>query len=104
MSQIPWHFRKQVKEGFDKTCRMGFLEEVAPNTPMDYMAPLVITLKKNGTLRRTVDYRNLNKASSRQTHHTRHPYHLASDIPKQVKKTCYDSWNGYHSVPLEESS
>ena len=39
--------------------RMGVLEEVAPNTPVDYTAPWVITPKKNGTPMRTVDYRIL---------------------------------------------
>ena len=55
LSQIPWHFREQLKKGLDADCRMEVLEEAAPNTPVDYMAPLLITPKKNRTPRRTVD-------------------------------------------------
>ena len=99
---VPWHWREQVKEGLDADCRLGVIEKVPPNAKTDWMARMVLTPKKDGSPRRTVDFSDLNKACKRQTHHTRSPYHLASDIPKQVKKSCYDAWNGYHSVPLEE--
>ena len=51
--------------------------------------------KKNGEPRRTVDLSDLNKACKRQTHH------LASEVPRNMKKTCFDAWNGFHSVELE---
>ena len=101
---VPWHWREQVKEGLDADCRMGVVEKVPPNAKADWMARMVLTAKKDGSPRRTVDFSGLNKACKRQTHHTRSPYHLACDIPKNVKKSCYDAWNGYHSVPLEEKS
>lgn len=101
---IPWHFKEQVKAGLEADTRMGVIEEVPANTSVSWMSRMVITPKKNGTPRRTVDYFQLNKACKRQTHHTRSPYHLATDIPKNVKKSCYDAWNGFHSVPLAEDS
>ena len=39
--------------------------------------------------------------SSRQTHHTMSPFHQATYVPKNTKKTVLDAWNGYHSVYLE---
>ena len=101
---IPWHFREKVKEGLDADCRMDVIEEVPVNRPADWMSRLVVTPKKDGSPRRTVDLSSLNKACKRQTHHTRSPYHLASDIPRNMKKSCYDAWNGFHSVSLEEQS
>ena len=34
-----------------------------------------------------------------ETHHTQSPFHQARSVP-QGKKTVFDAWNGYHSVPL----
>ena len=81
---------------------LGVLEKVPPNTPVTWCARLVIATKANGTPRRTVDLQALNRASVRQTHHTRSPYHLVRDIPANTKKTVFDAWNGYHSVPVAE--
>ena len=37
-------------------------------------------------------------------YHTKSPYHLASEVPKNMKKTCFDAWNGFHSLELEKKS
>ena len=99
-STIPVHFRQEVKAGLDMDVRLGVIEKVPPNTPTTWCARLVIATKKNGSPRRTVDLQALNAASVRQTHHTRNPYHLAREIPVYTKKSTFDAWNRYHSVPL----
>ena len=101
---VPLHWHQQVKEGLEADCRMGVLEKVPPNTPVEWLHRMVLTPKKDGSHRRTVDLSPLNKACKRHTHHTRSPYHLATSIPKNVKKTTMDAWNGFHSVPLDEES
>ena len=83
---------------------MGVLEEVPANSPVDWMSRMITPPKKNGEPRRTVDLSDLNKACKRQTHHAKSPYHLASEVPRNMKKTCFDAWNGYHSVELEKKS
>ena len=80
---------------------MGVLEEVPANNPVEWMSRMITPPKKNGDPRRTVDLSDLNKACKRQTHHTKSPYHLASEIPRNVKN---DAWNGFHSVELEKKS
>ena len=62
---------------------------------------MVICRKKNGKLRRTVDMQSLNVHSTRETHHTLSPFHQAT-IPKGKRKSVFDAWNGYHSVPIRE--
>ena len=101
---VPWRFREKVKAGLEADCRMGVLEEVPANSPVDWMSRMITPPKKNGDPRRTVDLSDLNKACKRQTHHTKSPYHLASEVPKNMKKSCYDAWNGFHSVELEKKS
>lgn len=101
---VPIHYQAEVKKALDRDVALGVLEKVPVNTPVKWLHRMVITPKKNGSPRRTVDLQSLNRASIRQTHHTASPFHTASSIPKGVKKTCLDAWNGYHSVLLDESS
>ena len=44
----------------------------------------------------------LNLHATRETHHTQSPFHQARSIPNNKKKTVFDAWNGYHSVPLHK--
>ena len=59
--------------------------------------------RKNGSLRRTIDFQQLNRHATRETHHTQSPFHQARAVPMHTKKTIFDAWNGYHSVALAES-
>ena len=68
----------------------------------DMVSPHVICTKKNVKPRRTVDFQALNKHAVRKTHHTQSPFHQARSIPNGKRKTVFDAWNGYHSVPLHE--
>ena len=61
---------------------------------------MVCAAKHDGSPRRTVDYGPLNTHCPRQTHHTVNPWHLATSIPEQKRKTVLDNWHGYHSLPL----
>lgn len=48
----------------------------------------------------TIDFQPLNTHATRETHHTQSPFHQARSVPHGKKKTVFDAWNGYHSVPL----
>ena len=86
-SPVSWHFRDKVKAGLEADCRMGVLEEVPANSPVDWMSRMSPPKKKNGVPRQMVDLSDLKKVCKRQTHHTKSPYHLASEVPKNMKKT-----------------
>ena len=61
---------------------------------------MVVCSKKNGNPRRTIDFQALNQFAVRETHHTPSPFHQVVAIPTNMRKTVFDCWNGYHSVPL----
>ena len=61
---------------------------------------MVVCAKKSGKPRRTVDFQPLNSHTTRETHHTQSPFHQARSVPSKMRKTVFDAWNGYHSVPL----
>ena len=100
---IPIHWQDEVKAGLDRDVRLGVLEQVPLGTPDTWCHRMVICTKKNGSLRRTIDFQQLNRHATRETHHTQSPFHQARAVPTHTKKTIFDAWNGYHSVALAES-
>ena len=101
-AQVPLHWQLGVKEGLDRDCRLGVLERVPVNTPARWQHRMMVVAKHDGTPRRTVDFRNLNKYTPRQTHHTPSPWSLASSIPEGTLKSTFDCWHGYHSLEIAE--
>ena len=99
---VPVHWQDEVKAGLDRDVRLGVLEKVPLGTPVTWCHRMVICTKKNGSLRRTINFQPLNRHATRETHHCQSPFHQARAVPRQTKKTVFDAWNGYHSVALAE--
>ena len=89
----PWPWRTTRRHRASTSGRAG--DMVPPHGT-------VVCAKKNGTPCRTVDFQALNLHATRETHHTQSPFHQARTVPNNKKKTVFDCWNGYHSVPLHE--
>ena len=77
-----WQRMGKVKEDLDKDVHIGIIEPVLINTPTCWCSRMVIVPKSSGELRRMVDFKALNDASVRQTHHTKSPFALASEVPR----------------------
>ena len=97
---VPHHWKRKVKQGLDRDVRLGIIEPVPQGSISQHCSRMVVTPKKNGEPRRTVDLQKVNQATLREVHHTPSPFNLVSTIPSQTKKTVLDAWNGYHSLPL----
>lgn len=101
---IPHHWKRKVKGLLDQNCALGVIEPVPAGSPTTWCSRMLVTTKKSGEPRIVVDYQPLNAVSKRETHHTPTPWNLASSIPKGMKKSILDAWNGYHSIPLAHES
>ena len=99
-ASVPVHWEGKVKEHLDRDVRLGVIEKVPVGTPDTWCQRMMIVGKSNGEPRRVIDFQPLNTHVTRETHHTKSPYHQARDVPRQMKKSVFDAWNGYHSVPL----
>ena len=99
---VPLHWQRAVKEGLDQGVELGVLEKVAVDEPTDWCSRMVVCAKKDGSPRRTVDLKNLNKVCVRQTHPVKAPFHQATSVPPDTWRTCLDAWNGFHSIPLRK--
>ena len=94
------HWQDAVKAGLDRDVRLGVLEPIPIGEPVTWCHRMVICAKQNGTPRRTIDFQPLNLHATRETHHTQSPFHQARSVPQGMKKTVFDAWNDYHSIPL----
>ena len=99
---VPVHWHEDVKSGLDQDERLGVIEKVPIGTPVTWCHRMVVCPKKSGKPRRTVDLQALNRHAVRETHHTQSPFHQARSVPHNTKKSVFDAWNGYHSIPLDE--
>jgi len=97
---VPYYWKEEVKQGIDRDVELGIIEPVTQGTQTTWCSRMVITPKKDGSPRRTVELQKLNQATLRETHHTATPFHHVSRVPSKPKKTTLDAWNGYHSLPL----
>ena len=84
---VPLHWQEKVKADLDRDVALGIIEPVPLNTPTSWCSRMVIVPKSNGEPRRTVDFKALNEASVRQTHHTKSPFMLASEVPRGTVKS-----------------
>ena len=99
---VPIDWKEEVKAGQDQEIRLGVLEPVPVGEPVTWCHRMVVCAIKNGKPRRTVDFQPLNVHATRETHHTPSPFHQARSVPNGKRKTVFDAWNGYHSVPISE--
>ena len=99
---VPVHWKEAVKAGLDKDVKMGVLEKVPVGEPTTWCSRMVVVPKKNGKPRRCVDFQQLNKASLRQTHPVKTPFHQAMSIPPNTWRSCLDAYEGFHSIPIRE--
>ena len=99
-SAVPHHWMADVKAGLERDERLGVIERVPVNEPVQWCSRMVICAKSDGSPRRVIDYTQLNKHCPRQTHHTKSPWNIASSIPGGKVKSVLDNWHGYHSVPI----
>ena len=99
---IPIHLKARVKADLDRDVRLGILEKVDINSPVKWLSCMLVTMKKDRSPRRIIDYKKLDNAIPRQTNITKSPFMCASDCPPGKKKSILDAKDGYHSVVLEK--
>ena len=102
--KVPVHWKEPVKSGIDQDVQLGIIEPVPQNTHVEWCARMVVTPKKDGSPRRTVDLQELGKATLRDTHYSQTPFSIVSTTPTDKLKTVLDAWNGYHSLPLSDDA
>ena len=101
---VPHHEKETIKAQLDSYVARGIIRRVPIGTPVVWCAQMVVTHRKDGRPRIVVDYQRLNRQCFRETHHFAPPFHLASHVSPNTKKTVIDAVDSYHSVELDEES
>ena len=100
---VPVHWEKSAYEGLLRDEALGVIERVPYGEPVTWCHRAVFTRKPTGIEpRRTVDLQQLNKVCKRETYPQESPFTLARRVPSDTWKSCFDAWNGYHSLPLAD--
>ena len=92
-------WQEQVLSDLKRDEALGVIERIPYGESVSWYHRTVVTMKHNGTPRRTVDLSPLNRHCKRETFTTESPFHLARRVSKGTWKTVSDAWNGNHSVP-----
>ena len=84
------HWQQQVHADLLRDIALGILEKVRHGEPTQYYHHMVITIKHDGTSRRTVDFSQLNKFCRREIFASEKPLKLGCHVPSNNWKTVTD--------------
>ena len=101
--RIPFHLRPKVEAELDRLLAADVIEMVE-NEPTDWVSPIVLTNKSDGSLRFCVDMRNPNKAIKRTRHVIPTIEELRSDMDGATVFSKVDLNSSYHQLKLHEES
>ncbi|RXN19979.1 Retrovirus-related Pol polyprotein from transposon 297 [Labeo rohita] len=99
---IPLAVRDKLKETLQDLVRRSVISPVTE--PTEWVNSLVITEKKNGSLRVCLDPRDLNKAIKRQHYSIPTPDEVCSNLAGKSIFTILDEKDGYWQIKLDEPS
>ncbi|WVZ58282.1 hypothetical protein U9M48_008565 [Paspalum notatum var. saurae] len=89
----------EVKKQIDKLLEKGFIRK----STSPWASPVLLTEKKDGSLRMCVDYRGLNAVTVKN----KYPLPRIEDLFDQLKGACVfskiDLWSGYHQLRIRPS-
>ena len=102
--EIAFAHRAQVKEELDKMVKRGVIEPVG-DEPSEWCHPLVVVIKKNGSIRITTDLTKLNDQVKRPFYPTPNIQSVISGIGNKSQFfSTLDAKSGYWQVKLDKAS
>ena len=100
--RVPFGLKKQVKNELDRMLRLGIISKV--EEPTDWVNPVVIVEKPNGSIRICLDPKDLNQAIKRE----HFPMQIADEIIADMAGDKYfsklDASSGYWQVGVDDAS
>ena len=94
--RIPAHYREEVEQQINVMLEQGIIEE----SSSPWMAPVVFVRKKSGDLRLCVDYRELNKRTTKDAYPLPLPDEVQDQLAGSTMFSTLDLQSGYWQVPV----
>ncbi len=82
-----------VNEKLDKLLEVGFIK---PVEIIEWVSPMVLTLKENGKLKVCVNYKVLNKVIKKDWYPLPFCEEILEDVTRHKMYTLEDGYKGYH--------
>ena len=96
--RIPAHYKAQVQEQIQDMLNKGIIEESSSS----WLAPVVVVPKKSGEIRLCVDYRQLNKKTSKDAYPLPLPDEVQDCLAGSTVFSTLDLQSGYWQMPVHE--
>ena len=94
--RIPAHYREEVERQIQDMLSLGIIEE----SSSPWMAPAVFARKKSGEIRLCVDYRELNKQTTKDAYPLPLPDEVQDRLSSSTIFSTLDLQSGYWQVPV----
>ena len=101
--RLPFGLRGKVDEKLDDLLAKDIIEEV-PNSPTEWVSPLVVVPKPDGDVRVCIDMRKANEAIARGRHPIPTIEEILYDLNGATIFSKLDLKWGFHQIELEEQS
>jgi hypothetical protein len=99
---VPEPCMEKLKTELELQLGLGLIEQVPASEKSEWLHPIVVAPKKDGSIRLCVDLRMLNKFVKRQENPQRSPWEVVRTIPTGCKHfATFDAFKGYHQVDPE---
>ena len=97
--RIPAHYREEVDRQIQTMLEQGIIEE----SSSPWMAPAVFVPKKSGDLRMCIDYRELNKRTTKDAYPLPLPDEVQDQLSGSTMFSTLDLQSGYWQLPVSPS-
>ena len=94
--RVPAHYRQEVEQQIHTTLEQGIIEE----SSSPWMAPAVFVPKKSGELRMCIDYRELNKKTTKDAYPLPLPDEAQDRLAGSTIFSTLDLQSGYWQLPV----
>ena len=87
---IPYHLQKDVKNELDRIIKSGHLERLETIEEYCFVSPVLITVKKDKTVKITLDARKLNKSFVKKRPHMPNMEEILNPISAELSRDDHD--------------
>ena len=94
------NYAKAIKEDLEKLLKADFIEPVDQAT---WLSPIVVVPKKNGKLRKCIDFRRLNVATKKDPYPLPFTDEVLNTVIGYAAYSFIDYFSGYHQVHTHEN-
>ena len=101
---VPLAFREPLSKHLEELRQNGKIEDVPQDTHTGWVSNVVITQKKNGSLRMNVDMREANKALKHTPRHVETVQEMRHRMKNAKYFTEVDMGHAYHQIALADES